>query len=120
MHQRQRRRHAGVAQIGIILRQLLRHEHAFVNARPAREAGDVKPLAAGDCFAVTDLLLGDLAYDVKLALERRVSFNAGLRPMNTCIMNGSAATAVLPSDELSVGTSRPAENGLAFTGNDLS
>ena len=34
------------------------------------------------------------------------SFSAGLRPMNTCIMCGSAATAVLPSVELSVGMSR--------------
>jgi hypothetical protein len=64
-------------------------------------------------------LLRDFADDVKLALERLVVLDgAGLRPTKTWAMNGSAATAVLPSEELSVGTSRqPSRSGLR--GNDF-
>ena len=80
MHQRQRRDHALMAQIRIIICQLFRHEHALVDHRPHREAGNVKPFAAVNPAAVTDLLLRQFADDIKFALERRFILQRRVAP----------------------------------------
>ena len=77
MHQRDGRGHGGIAQVRIILFHLLGHQHALVSEGAGREAGDIKPLAAGDRRTVADRLLGHFADDVQLALKRRLILDGG-------------------------------------------
>ena len=72
MHQRQRGFHRRVRQVGVILAELLGEQHALIDDRLAREAGDVEEVAARDLPGVTDGILGALADDVELALESHV------------------------------------------------
>ena len=74
MHQRQGRGERRVAQVGIIPRHLLRHQHALIGDGPRRQAGNIKPFAAGNPVAVADGLLRDLADDIQLALKSGLVF----------------------------------------------
>ena len=68
MDQRQSAFHAGVGQVGIVLRDLRRGEHAFVNERAGRKARDVEKAAASHA-PVADLVEEAVADHVELALE---------------------------------------------------
>jgi len=66
VHQCQGADHVGVAQVGVVLVDLDRHEHPFVDDRAAGDAGHVPVLVnAGP----TDLVGGALVDDVQLAVE---------------------------------------------------
>jgi hypothetical protein len=60
--ERERRLRARVLQVGVVAEQLRRRQHALVDDRAARQAGDDEVRARG--------LLGDPADHVELALER--------------------------------------------------
>jgi hypothetical protein len=62
---------AGCKQIGIVLVDLLGHEHALIDNGLVGKAGDVELMAAGH-FGVADGVLGAFADDVELALEGHV------------------------------------------------
>ena len=68
MHQRERCFHPRITQVGEILVELLRQQHAFINERLVREAGDVPVLRAPN-GRDTNFVVGAFANDVKLALE---------------------------------------------------
>ena len=62
---------AGSLQIREVRRELLRQQHAFVDERLVRQAGDVPGRRAFQRRRA-DLAVGALANDVELALERQL------------------------------------------------
>ncbi len=81
VHQRERRLHVRIGQIGKRRRDLIGRQHAFVNQRVGGEADDVKAAALGEgepIGGVFDLL----ANDIQRAFETltRVRFALGRRP----------------------------------------
>jgi hypothetical protein len=110
MHERQRRDQVGALQVRIILRHLLGHEHALVNERAVRQAGNVKPLPALDGAAVPDVMLGALADHVELPLKREIIGKLRVAA-NEDLHHERLRRA--PAVELSVGISRqPRPSGL--------
>ena len=85
----------------------------------ARQAGDVKPFAAGNFPAVADLLLRQLADDVKLALkclvvlQRRIAPDENLHHVRLGGHGGFAKRRIVRRDVA------PAKQRLAFAGNDF-
>jgi hypothetical protein len=73
---RQRRHHRCVVQVGVVLADLLREEHALVRYRARRERRHIK-LAAVPQVQRLDRVTCALSYDVELALERILVHVAG-------------------------------------------
>ncbi len=71
VHQRQRGLHQRIAQVREVRRELHRRQHAFVDERLVRQAGDVPGRRAFQRRRA-DLGVGALADDVQLALEREL------------------------------------------------
>ncbi len=119
MHERERRGHGGIPQIVVILFHLLGHQHALVSQRARRQAGDVKPVSARNFSGVTDSLLRDFADDVKFPFKRRVvldgriSADENLRHERLGGHGGFAERGIVHRHIA------PAENSLAFAGNDF-
>ena len=73
MHERQRRFHVRIRQIGKHRLDLIGDQHAFVDQRVRRQARDVEILPVGDRDRQrVDRMLDALANDVELPLETRV------------------------------------------------
>ena len=58
-----------VGQLRIILLQLLRHQHSFINNGFVREAGEVERFATHNLLRVADGLFSQFANDVEFALK---------------------------------------------------
>jgi hypothetical protein len=71
MDERQRRRHRRMRQVGVILAKLPGGQHALVNHRSGRQAGNVENLPARNLAGIAYRIFRALADDVKLALERQ-------------------------------------------------
>ena len=122
MHERERRLQIRIEQIGVHRRDLVGDQHALVDERVRREAGDVEELPLRQLEGV-DRDLDPFADDVELPLEPRVRRDARADP-------GLAADEDLPEDgfhrdgrrpqQAVVGRDvAPAEHPLAFLEDDL-
>ena len=94
VHERQRRLHVRVGQIGERRLDLLRRQHALVDQGARRQAGDVETAVDRRRRQRVDRVLDPLADDVQLALERASDRRDGAAqpqrsaPMKTCSITG--------------------------------
>ncbi len=118
MHERQRRLHCRVLQVGEVLRQLLRQQHPLVDDGLVRQAREVPVLRAVD-RRCADLAVGALPDDVELALEIHVILDRGvasdehLADERLTRLRGLAQRIVIR------GQRAPAEHRLTFRLNDV-
>ena len=80
MNQRESRFYRRMIQVSVIRRNLLGHEHAFIDERLVRKARNVKPIPAADLARIANHLLGPLPNDVQLSLECHVVGQLGTAP----------------------------------------
>ena len=76
VHQRERRLDVRIGQIREHRRDLIRRQHALVDQRLRRQAGDVEDAAARRASQRVDRVLDALADHVQLPLERRIGLAA--------------------------------------------
>ena len=123
VHERERRLEVRVGQVGKHRPDLVGGQHALVDQRVGTTGCDVERLlrSPSDRQRV-DRVLDPLADDVELALERasrhRRRRRPAPRPMKTWRNAGSTATALGPTRRVVGRHVAPAEQGLAFFGDD--
>ena len=111
--QRQRRFHQRVVQVGEVLVELRREQHALVDDRACREAHDVPVLGARQ-RGRADFVVGALADDVELALEGKVVGDLGAARDEHLAHEGFARTRGL-AEHAVVGRHRaPAQHRQSF------
>ena len=114
----QRRDHAPVAQVGVVLRQLRGREHALVDDRAAGEAGEVEGLRIADAAAL-HLALELLAHDVQAALEIVLRLHPRAAPDEHLPHGGLGLERGFAQQGVVRGHLAPAEQVLALAAHDL-
>ena len=110
---RQRRHHAAVAQVGVVLGELEGREHALVDDRAAGEAGEVEVLGAADA-APFDLALEQFADDEEAALEVVLALHPGAAPDEDLVDGRLGLERGLAKHGVVRGNFAPAEEMLPF------
>ena len=118
MEHRQRRDHAAVAQVGVVLGQLEGREHALVDDCAAGEAGEVEVLGVADAAAL-DLALEELADDEEAALEVVLGLDPGAAPDEDLVDGGLGQERGFAQHLVVGGDLAPAEEVLALTPDEL-
>ena len=111
--ERNRALDARVAQVGIEGLHLVGRQHAFVDQRPARQAGHVEILAAGE-LGIAHGVRGAAADDVQLALEREVVAQPRGAAHENLADAGLARLGRVAQAGVVGGHVAPAQHGLAF------
>ncbi len=118
VHQRQRGLHQRIAEIREVRRELHRRQHAFVDERLVRQAGDVPGRRAFQRRR-TDLGVSALADHVQLALERELIRDRGIALDEHLAHERLARLRGVAEHRVVARNGAPAEHGLAFRLHDL-
>ena len=110
--------HRRIAQIGEVLLELRRQQHAFVDQRLVREARDV-PGRGAFHRRCADLAVGALADHIELALERELIFDLRIAADEHLAHERLAGLGRLAKHRIVGGDRAPAEDRLAFGLHDL-
>ncbi len=119
VHQRQRRFHRRVLQVRVILPQLRRQQHPFIDQRLVRKARDVEKLAPRHLAGVADGILSAPADDIKLALEGHVLRQSVVPPDEHLAHQRFARPRGLAHRRIVGGNRAPSQDLLSFLGHDL-
>ena len=118
MHQRQRSFHQRVVQVGEVLVELRREQHALVDDG-ARGKADYVPVLGARERRGANLVVGALADHVELALERQVVVDVGAAGDEHLPHERLAGARSLAEHAVVGRHSAPAEHGQAFRLHDL-